>query len=120
MKKILIVDDKPEIAKVLIIYLASEYEIVYVENPIKAIAWLQEGNFPDLVLSDLNMPEMRGEDFVSYLQSNEIFRSIPIIILSSEDTSVDRIRLLEAGASDYILKPFNPQELKVRIKLLLK
>lgn len=120
MKKILIVDDKPEIAKVLIIYLSSEYEIVYIEDPIKAIAWLQEGNLPDLILSDLNMPGMRGEEFVAYLQSNDIFCSIPIMILSSEDTSADRIRLLEAGASDYILKPFNPQELKVRIKLLLK
>ncbi|SEG20716.1 MULTISPECIES: response regulator [Parabacteroides] len=118
-KSILLVDDKPEIAKIIMLYL-SLYEVKYVENPIKAIAWLKEGNIPDTIISDLNMPEMTGEDFLIYLKSNEMFKDIPVLILSSVESSANRIRLFEEGAEDFILKPFNPEELRVRIKRILR
>ncbi|MDD6210921.1 MAG: response regulator [Bacteroidales bacterium] len=119
-KKLLIVDDKPEIAKVISIYMAADCETTHFEDPIQAITWLQMGNLPDLIISDLNMPEMYGGDFLHFLKSSEIFKSIPVIILSSEEDSNERIRLLEEGAEDFILKPFNPMELNVRLKKLLK
>jgi DNA-binding response OmpR family regulator len=53
------------------------------------------------------------------MKKNELFKSIPIIMLSSEESTTERIRLLEEGAVDYILKPFNPMELKVRIKKII-
>ena len=114
-KKIVLIDDKISIAKVVSIYLSSEYELIYFENPIKAIEWLQKGDMPDLIISDIRMPEMRGDEFLSYMKKNELFKSIPIIMLSSEESTTERIRLLEEGAVDYILKPFKPMELKVRI-----
>lgn len=120
MKKIVLVDDKASIAKVVSIYLSKEYEFTYFENPIKAIEYLQEGNIPDLIISDIRMPEMMGDDFLRYIKKNELFKSIPIIILSSEESTTERIRLLEEGAADYILKPFNPLELKVRIKKIIE
>ena len=55
MKSILIVDDKPEIAKIIMIYLSSSYQVVYMENPVKAISWMNEGNIPDGIISDLKM-----------------------------------------------------------------
>lgn len=119
-KKILIVDDRPEVAKVLTIYLKGEYEVVYLDNPAKAIAWLQEANFPDLIISDLNMPEIDGYQFLNYLKSSELFKAIPVMVLSSVESSDERIRVLEDGAADYMLKPFNPQELKVRLKKILR
>ena len=73
----------------------------------------------DLIISDIRMPEMRGDEFLSYMKKNELFKSIPIIMLSSEESTTERIRLLEEGAVDYILKPFNPMELKVRIKKII-
>ena len=109
-KKILLIDDKASIAKVVSIYLGKDYDFTYHENPIKAIEWLNEGNVPDLIISDIRMPEMMGD---------ELFKSIPIIMLSSEESTTERIRLLEEGAADYILKPFNPLELKVRIKKII-
>ena len=120
MKSILIVDDKPEIAKIIMIYLSSSYKVVYMENPIKAISWMNEGNIPDGIISDLNMPEMGGEEFVCYLKRNDLFNHIPILVLSSEESSSTRIRLLEEGAEDFIIKPFNPEELRNRIKRLVK
>ena len=65
------------------------------------------------------MPEMTGDEFLHYIKRNELFKSIPISILSSEESTTERIRLLEEGAADYILKPFNPLELKVRIKKII-
>lgn len=118
-KRILIVDDKDSIAKVISIYLSKDYDFTYFENPLRAIKWLQEGNLPDLILSDIRMPDMRGDEFLNYLKTNELFKYIPVVILSSEESTQEKIRLLEVGAADYIVKPFNPIELKVRLKKII-
>jgi len=117
-KSILIVDDKPEIAKIIMLYL-SAFDVKYKENPIAAIDWLSNGNIPDLIISDINMPEMTGEEFLVYLKANDTFKNIPFFILSSVDGDEDKIRLFKKGADDYIIKPFNPEELKVRVKGVL-
>ncbi|ADV44025.1 PleD family two-component system response regulator [Bacteroides helcogenes] len=119
MKTILFVDDKPAIGKVLSVYLGKENDLVYVEDPIKAIEWLNEGNEPALIISDIRMPRMTGIEFLHYLKNNALFEHIPIVMLSSEESTTERINLLNAGAEDYILKPFNPMELKARIKKYL-
>ena len=119
MKQILLVDDKASIGKVLSMYLGKEYDLVYCEDPLKAIEWLHEGNEPNLIISDIRMPKMTGSEFLSYLKSNELFKHIPVMMLSSEESTTERIRLLEEGVVDYILKPFNPMELKVRLQKFL-
>ena len=119
MKKILLVDDKATIGRVLKIYLGTEYDLEYFESPLKALEWLNEGNVPDLIISDIHMPHMRGNEFLYYLKGNELFKHIPVVMLSSEESTTERINLLNAGAEDYILKPFNPMELKARIKKYL-
>lgn len=115
-KNILILDDKKTIANVIAIYLSDEFEITYFENPIQGIQWLQAGNIPDLIITDIYMPQMSGEEFLHFLKNNELFNTIPVIILSGEESSDIRIRMLEEGAEDFILKPFNPLELKIRVK----
>lgn len=117
--KVLIVDDKEQIAKILFAYLNADYQLYYESNPVQALDWLYAGNMPDLIISDIRMPEMRGDEFLHHLKSNELFRQIPVVMLSSEDSTSERIRLLEQGAEDYIVKPFNPQELKIRIKRIV-
>ena len=62
---------------------AKTYKVSYKENPLKAIAWLQEGNLPDLIISDLNMPEMSGEEFLVYLKANDMFSHIPNYFINS-------------------------------------
>lgn len=119
MKKIVLVDDKESIGKVVGIYLSKEYDFQYFDNPLKVIHWLQEGNIPDLIISDIRMPDMKGDELLRYLKSNVLFKQIPVVMLSSEDSTSERIRLLEEGAEDYIVKPFNPLELKIRIKKII-
>lgn len=116
MRTILFVDDKPGIGKVLSVFLGKENNLVCMETPLKAIEWLNEGNRPDLIISDIRMPGMTGDEFLRYLKDNALFKHIPVVILSSEENIIERIHLLKAGADDYILKPFNPMELKARIK----
>lgn len=73
-KKILLVDDKATIGKVASIYLGKDYDVMYLENPIKAIDWLNEGNVPDLIISDIRMPLMGGDEFLRYMKTNELFK----------------------------------------------
>lgn len=118
-KEILLVDEQTSIAKTLSVYLGKDYVFTYFDNPIEAIDWLHEGNIPDLIISDIRFPEMTGDEFIYYLKGEELFKSIPVVILSSEESTSERYRLLKSGAKDYILKPFNPLELKVRIKMII-
>jgi DNA-binding response OmpR family regulator len=65
------------------------------------------------------MPIMSGEEFLKYIKSKDEYKNIKVIILSSNDSTTEKIRLLEMGADDYIVKPFNPLELNLRVKKLL-
>lgn len=117
-KTILIVDDKSVIAKVVSLHL-REYNCIYHSSPLQSIQWLSENNLPDLIVTDLRMPEMTGREFLHFLKTNNFYKDIPVIILSSEDSTSDRVKLLQEGAVDYIVKPFNPLELKTRINNVL-
>lgn len=119
-KQILILDDKIAIAKIISVYLSDEFDIIYFDTPIKGIEWLHEGHIPDLIILDIRMPEMTGDEFLFYIKRNGLFKDIPVIVLSGEESSAIRIRMLEEGADDYVLKPFNPMELKIRIRKVLK
>lgn len=118
-KSILILDDKEPIAKVLTIYLSTEFQVSWQPDGLNGIKWLQEGNTPDLIITDIKMPNMRGDEFLEWIKQNEMYKHIPVIMLSSEDSTSERIKLLEIGAADYIVKPFNPMELKIRIKKII-
>lgn len=118
-KRILLVDDKPTIAKIISYYLSDNCDINYKENPVEAFEWFNEGNKVDLIITDINMPFMRGDEFLQRLKKDENLKSIPVIVLSSEDRANERIQMLENGAEDYIVKPFNPVEIKVRVLKIL-
>ena len=119
-RQLLIIDDKIAIAKIISVYLSAEYDITYFNTPVKAIEWLFNGNRPDLIILDIRMPEMNGDEFLSYIKNNGLYKDIPVVVLSGEESSDIRIKMLEVGADDFILKPFNPMELKIRIRKVLK
>jgi len=119
MKKILIIDDKPSISRLIVQFLNKTFDVTTKEDGLQAISWLQEGNIPDLILTDLQMPNMDGFELISRVKESGFFRDIPIVVLSSKDSSADRIKCLKMGAEDYLVKPFNPEELLIRIERIL-
>ena len=120
--KILIVEDDVFMQTVLRQYLSTHYNIDTSTNGIEALSFLQEnsGNLPDLIISDLNTPGLNGLGLITQLKSGDLFSTIPIMILSGEENSEKRIECLDAGADDYVVKPFNPRELESRIKVILR
>ncbi|RYZ91600.1 MAG: response regulator [Sphingobacteriaceae bacterium] len=118
--KILIVEDDPYMQIILKEFLSLTYEIEICSSGMEAISFLQNGNIPDLILSDYNIPQLTGLELIDQVKSSDFFSSIPIIILSGEESSEKRIKCLDMGADDFIVKPFNPAELAARIRVVLR
>ena len=114
-KKILVIDDDSSIRMLLNHLLKKDYSIKLKENGYDALLYLQEGNVPDMIISDLSMPKMNGHDFLKNIRASNFFNNIPLIILSAKENSKERIECLKKGADDYMVKPFNPEELELRI-----
>lgn len=116
-KKILVIDDEITIRTLLVTFLSKKYDVEARNDGLEALTWLQEGNMPNLIVCDAHMPKMNGYDFILNVKTSGFFKDIPIIMLSSLDTSAERVKYLKAGANDFIVKPFNPEELDVKIEI---
>jgi len=116
-KKILIVDDEPDILDLSTVRLKKiGYEIIEAIDAEKALAILQN-NTPDLILLDLLLPKMQGDELCKKLKSDDKFKHIPIILFTASairPSLPEKIK--EIGADDCILKPFDPQELLNKVK----
>ena len=119
-KKILLVDDKGEFRMLLSIFLAEKYEVHTAGNGLEALAALQNGIDPDMIVTDLMMPEMDGKSLIRQVKTSGVFSHIPVLVLSTIDRSEERIQLLKGGADDFLVKPFNPEELAIRIESHLR
>ena len=116
---ILLVDDEPEILVLLRDFLQTDYNILFASNGIEAYEKVLS-NKPDLVVSDVMMPEMDGIELCGKLRDNFDTSHLPIILLTAKAEIEDKISGLKAGADSYIAKPFHPEHLKVRVEKLLK
>ncbi|MCX2583705.1 MULTISPECIES: response regulator transcription factor [unclassified Pedobacter] len=117
---ILLVEDDEFMQAILDEILNVNYRIDIRPDGLGALAFLQSGNIPDLIISDLNTPNMNGLELIEQLKVSDFFSSLPIMILSGEESSDKRIKCLDAGADDFVVKPFNPAELEARIKMVLR
>lgn len=115
-KRMLLVEDMAAICIIIKIHFAIDHDISVLENGRGAIDWLLLGNLPDIVLLDINMPVMNGLEFLKEASKLGLLKRTPIIILSAEESSKMKIEAFKSGASDYVTKPFNPIELRVRIE----
>jgi DNA-binding response OmpR family regulator len=118
--KILVVEDDLYMQLILKEFLSNVYDTEVFVNGMDALAAIQNGNIPDLIISDLNTAKISGLELISQLQASDFFKSIPVIIVSGEDSSEKRIQCLDSGADDYIVKPFNPAELEARVRVILR
>lgn len=119
-KTLLAIDDEKSILMILEFVFGKKYQVVQKSNGKEALAWLQEGHMPHVIIADLNMPEMNGFEFILQIRASGLFREIPLIMLSGNENSADKIKCLRGGADDYMLKPFNPEELEARIDSILR
>lgn len=118
-KVLLIVDDEPSICLILEHYFKADYQVVMKSNGLEAMQWLEEGNNPDAIVADYEMPEMDGPDFIKQIRASSRHRDVGMIILSGKDSTSSKIKCLKLGADDYLVKPFNPEELSLRIQNIL-
>ncbi len=117
---ILVVEDEPAIQELLALNLsqAGHHHIraFSVEQAQKLII----ETLPDLIILDWMLPGMSGIDFARKLKTDDLTKTIPIIMLTARGEEMDKVRGLEAGADDYLTKPFSPRELNARIKAVLR
>lgn len=111
---ILIVDDSPVMRKVIkktvMLSGIDLGEILEAGNGLEGLDQVKN-NWVDLILSDINMPEMNGIDFISALKKDEIMKSIPVIVISTEGRDGVVQQALDLGAVHYITKPFRPEDI---------
>jgi two-component system KDP operon response regulator KdpE len=115
--RVLVVDDEPQILRALRINLqARDYEVVTASSGRGALQAASEAH-PDLVVLDLGLPDMDGVEVVRSLRS---WTAVPILILSGRLNSQDKVQALDAGADDYVTKPFNVDELFARVRAVTR
>lgn len=115
---ILIVEDNDEMRFYLKEILGEHVSISEARHGIEALDWLQS-NKPDLIVSDVMMPQMDGPEFLKRLKRSEEYRGIPVVMLTARASEEDVLNGLSLGVDDYIIKPFNAKELKIRIHNLI-
>src|SRR6266480_7243127 len=119
MSKILIVDDEPTIVELLEEHLRSEgYETTHAYSGEEALQMLEQ-NVPDLVLLDLMLPGMDGYEVCRLMQRDSRLNHVPVIMLTARSAVPNKVMGYERGADDYVVKPFDPDELSVRVRAQL-
>jgi len=116
---IMLVEDDLFMQQVINQYLKGKFTITTFDNGMDAWLYLQQGATPAIIIADLNIPQITGLELLKQIKASIFFNTIPVLILSGEESSDVKIDCLEAGADDYMIKPFNPRELEVRIRKVI-
>lgn len=118
--RILVVEDNPITLAVIanIARRIPDVEVIDCSDPLEAMIACR-GRVHDLVLIDYMMPGMNGIDFIRALKADEVYRSVPVVMITADGERALRIEAIEAGATDFLNKPVDPEELKVRLRNLL-
>lgn len=119
-ERILIVDDDPYILSMVKLILENEnYDIIEAKDGKEALEKIHDKN-PHLIILDYMMPVMDGVEVCMRLKKDTLYRHVPIIMLTAKGELTDKVRGLDAGVDDYVTKPFEPQELLARVKMILQ
>src|SRR4051812_41135234 len=122
--KVLVVEDSSSMRAYLTTILESgsesyELEIVEAASGFEALKTLPHHKF-DAILTDINMPDINGLELVSFLKNHPVYKTIPIMVISTESTDEDRKRAAALGAEEYLVKPFETDDLIEKLRRLLR
>lgn len=117
---ILTLDDDENIRLLLSAFLGRTYEVVALEDGLAGMSWLYQGNLPDLIIVDIDMPKLNGYEFLKNVHYSGFFGHIPLVMLSGMDQKEIKARCLTNGASAFLVKPFNPEEILSTIESVLE
>ncbi len=120
MSNILVVDDSPTMRRMVIASLRNLSDAIFSEasSGLEAIEYLALSRF-DLIVLDLNMPDMHGLEVVTFVRKHKVYSDIPIIVLTTRGDEASRSGALAVGASVYLTKPFLPEALAAQVRELL-
>lgn len=107
-KKILAIDDSKAIRFLLQTVLGKDYQVVTAPDGCTAMYWLSKRNIPDLIIADPQLTDMKDWEMIDELSTSVLYKNIPIMVISSLDKTVTKIKCEEYGIAEYFLKPFNP------------
>ncbi len=117
-EKILIIDDDPDILDVLNLTLSETFTVISANNGKEGLEQVKTKN-PDIIITDYNMPVMNGPEFCKNLRKDILLRHLPVIMLTGKGDTKDMVLGIESGADDYLIKPFEPESLLARIRMIL-
>jgi two-component system phosphate regulon response regulator PhoB len=117
---ILVVEDEPAIQELVSFTCATNgYQVVRADSVAAAQACIRS-ELPDLVILDWMLPDRSGIDLMRELRAEERTRALPVIMLTARSAEIDRVSGLDAGADDYVVKPFSPRELMSRVRAVFR
>ena len=124
MPKILVVEDSFSMRSFVRSALEAggelgELDVVEASGGFDALRLLPRGPY-DLVITDINMPDINGLELIQFIRTNEHHRTTPILLISTQSSERDRARALSLGADGYVAKPFTPEDLRSRVKAQLE
>ncbi|MEP7284212.1 MAG: response regulator [Chloroflexota bacterium] len=115
-KRLLVIEDDVDVAEMLVVYFSSQgYEVLNALDGNEGIQ-MARAKFPNLILLDVMLPDMDGFDVCKVLRTTTLTKYIPITFLTQRDGRADKVAGLELGADDYVTKPFDVEELRLRIQ----
>lgn len=117
--RILIIDDDPDILDVLELTLSDKFEVVQAHHGGEGLDLARKTN-PDIVITDYMMPVMAGPEFCKEMRKDVLLSHIPIIMLTGKGDIKDMVSGINAGADDYLIKPFEPESLLARINMIMQ
>ena len=118
--KILIIDDDNAMCQLLEKLFEKDYEVITKLDGMSAMHWLTQGNLPDLIISDLDMPNINGEEFIVNLKNSGFFNEVPFIVITGYSNKEKKLKCMRLGVHDYFEKPFNPKDLVFSVEIVLK
>ena len=119
-KRVLVVEDDADIAYLLKFMLGREgFEVEVAADGQQAVARIGKDPVPDAMVLDVMLPHMDGFALLGRVRALDAWRTVPVLMLTAKSREDDIVRALDAGANDYVLKPFQPQEVVARLRRLM-